>query len=168
MAEAPPEERQVSAAFPLSQLANVTSIRQLTGRFVAHVPPEEGMRLDVSVGEATGVGDEPSGISVKVPFRLSVLGGRSDDAANGDASSGPGEVLLMIEAEFLLSYSIASDDTPTDEAIAAFANTNAVFNAWPYWREYVASCVGRTGYPALVVPVLRIEAGKLVMGSSHP
>jgi preprotein translocase subunit SecB len=43
----------------------------------------------------------------------------------------------------------------TEAHLDAFAKTNAVFNAWPYWREFVQSTTVRMGLPPLVTPVFR-------------
>jgi hypothetical protein len=68
---------------------------------------------------------------------------------------------LSIKAAFVLFYSIRSFDGIDDEHIKAFAATNGVFNAWPYWREFVQSTTGRMGLAkAVVVPVFRLGETK--------
>ena len=43
-----------------------------------------------------------------------------------------------------------------EEGPEAFAQVNAVFNAWPYWRELVQASLARMSMPALTVPVFRV------------
>jgi len=37
-----------------------------------------------------------------------------------------------------------------------FAETNGLYNAWPYWREFVQNTAARMSLPGLTVPVLRL------------
>lgn len=63
---------------------------------------------------------------------------------------------LTIDASFVLTYQIDSFDGLTQEGFKQFANLNGVYNAWPYWREFVQNTVGRMGLPPLTIPVFRI------------
>jgi hypothetical protein len=61
-----------------------------------------------------------------------------------------------VTARFRLLYSISPGE-PLDSAdLAQFAAWNAVFNAWPYWREYVSSTINRAHLPQFIVPVMRV------------
>ena len=62
-----------------------------------------------------------------------------------------------IEGEFLLDYRISAFEEISDEQVAAFGKMNGIYNAWPYWREYVQSMTARMGFPALTLPVLTGE-----------
>ncbi len=64
---------------------------------------------------------------------------------------------LAIEASFALQYQLASLEGLTEEQFKAFAMTNGIYNAWPYWREYVQSTTSRMGLPPIVVPVFRLS-----------
>lgn len=73
---------------------------------------------------------------------------------------------LLIEAEFLVIYSIQSFDDLSEDNIDAFADKNGLYNCWPYWREYVQSMTTRLGVSALTLPPYRPadtfrEIGKL-------
>jgi hypothetical protein len=70
---------------------------------------------------------------------------------------------LSIKASFMLSYSVSSLDGIDDEHLKAFAATNGVFNAWPYWRELVQSTTCRMGLvKPVIVPVFRLGQKTLV------
>jgi hypothetical protein len=71
-------------------------------------------------------------------------------------SESEGTLILSIEASFALHYSIQSSGDLEDESVKAFALTNGIFNAWPYWREYVQSTAARMGLPPIVIPVFRL------------
>jgi len=84
-------------------------------------------------------------IAVLVSFTLQ---GRYED---GDAKHLP----LRVVAVFCMKYSLSSTKGLEKENYDAFAELNGVFNAWPYWREYVQSVTVRMGLPPLMVPVYR-------------
>jgi hypothetical protein len=68
-----------------------------------------------------------------------------------------GATEVQVDATFELIYSFPKDTNPvpTIEELQAFADTNALMNCWPYWRELVQTTVARMNLPPLVVPLLR-------------
>jgi len=73
----------------------------------------------------------------------------------GRPESGEGETdIFRIESSFSLDYRMSGDEPAGVEEVAAFAKVNGIYNAWPYWREYVQSTASRMGLPPLVLPVL--------------
>ena len=94
--------------------------------------------------EATADQDKGE-IFVAVKFEL--VGAYSNHPAKA-----PG---LQIRAVFHLLYGIKSFDGLTKGHIDAFGDLNGVYNAWPFWREYVQSTTSRMGLPPLTIPVFR-------------
>jgi hypothetical protein len=80
----------------------------------------------------------------------------------------PEEILIRIEARFAITYAIHSTESLTPENYEAFSERNAVFNIWPYWREFVQSTTVRMGLPALTLPVFRVGLTKLEQSSFLP
>ncbi len=67
------------------------------------------------------------------------------------------EVVIDISCVFESHYEIADTGfSPGGEQLEAFRRGNAVFNAWPYFREFVQSAVTRMGATAPPVPFLRL------------
>ncbi len=64
--------------------------------------------------------------------------------------------VIVIDASFLLTYKIEDFDGLTQKGFEQFANLNGIYNAWPYWREYVQNTIVRMGLPSLSIPVFRI------------
>ena len=64
---------------------------------------------------------------------------------------------FFVECTISLVYSLDSFVDIDQEKLVAFALTNGVYNAWPYWREFVQSSTVRMGLPALVPPVFRFR-----------
>jgi hypothetical protein len=65
------------------------------------------------------------------------------------------EVQVDATLELVYSYPADTKPVPSPEEIQAFANTNALMNCWPYWRELVQNMVARMNLPPFVVPLLR-------------
>jgi len=65
--------------------------------------------------------------------------------------------VFEIEAAFLLIYKVKDFTAVTKRVLDAFGQSNGIYNAWPYWREYVQSVVGRMCLPPLTAPVFRLE-----------
>jgi len=64
--------------------------------------------------------------------------------------------LVNIKAEFILEYAIPKSPVGlvSGEIATAFGKMTGVYNAWPYWREYVQSTVGRLSLPPLTLPLI--------------
>lgn len=78
---------------------------------------------------------------------------------------GSSEPVVSIKARFELKYSIPGDLVPTQEELGAFAEVNGVFNAWPYWREFIQSTISRMNLPPVILPLFRIGDDKK---ETHP
>lgn len=66
--------------------------------------------------------------------------------------------LIRISATYEVVYEIDELEGFGEESIAAFSLMNGLFNAWPYWREFVHSATQRLGLPGLIAPILRVDA----------
>ena len=62
----------------------------------------------------------------------------------------------VIKAVFLLVYQADSLLGITKNSVDLFGQTNGIYNAWPYWREYVQNTIVRMGLPPLTIPVFRL------------
>ncbi len=67
------------------------------------------------------------------------------------------EPALSIDCTFILAYTASELETLSEAEVRAFAEINGVFNAWPYWREFVQNTAARMGLPRIVVPVFRFQ-----------
>lgn len=64
--------------------------------------------------------------------------------------------LFRLDCRFEARYSLRPDFKPTDSQIKAFHRGNAVFNCWPFFREFVQNTAIRTHFPPPPVPFLRL------------
>ena len=72
-----------------------------------------------------------------------------------------------IRGTFELSYKIPDDESFSSEELDAFGQVNAVFNAWPYWRELVQASLARMSMPPLTVPVFRLPRNRTDDGAEQ-
>lgn len=109
--------------------------------------------------------DEDADESVDVTDGFQVLAMFHFHHVEADATvEGDDEDQLDVVASFVLSYSVSRPNTTEgndrvllDAAdLRAFAEFNATYNAWPYWREFLQSISSRFGLPAVTVPILRV------------
>ncbi len=66
--------------------------------------------------------------------------------------------IVEVKGTVALRYSMASgtvEDVP-EGLVKGFAETNGVYNAWPYWRELVQTSASRVGIHGIVAPVFRL------------
>lgn len=68
------------------------------------------------------------------------------------------EFKVSIFAEYGIFYEIPADIVFSKQTAAVFARRNAVFNAWPFFRELVHTTVGRMGIPPIILPTFRLPA----------
>lgn len=83
---------------------------------------------------------------IRVRFRLEVReeGGRK-------------KVQVKIYGTFELSYRVPDKSKFSAGELDEFGRVNALFNAWPYWREYVQGSLARMSMPGYTIPVLRVQ-----------
>jgi hypothetical protein len=74
-----------------------------------------------------------------------------------DVEAAPDPFTLV--ARFRLLYSLAGLDPIDDNDILQFVSWNAIFNAWPYWREFAGEITRRSRIDVPVIPVLGIPRG---------
>ena len=71
-------------------------------------------------------------------------------------------------AEFRLTYTYVGDAALEEHDVEQFVYWNALFNAWPYWREYLSSTINRGNLPRFFLPVMRVPLARMTEDSSAP
>lgn len=71
------------------------------------------------------------------------------------------EPALEAEVEIELRYAYPEGLDFRPDELEPFANLNGVFNAWPYFREFLQNATTRMGLPPFVLPVFRIRKADL-------
>jgi preprotein translocase subunit SecB len=142
------EETQL--AITVHQNAEIDEVRLARAKAAADRPGTAlkspiVISMDVRAKDVEG---PPGNLLVEVSFRLS--GSRKEDQPKTRA-------VVCIECTFEASYQLHPEFTPTPEQVKAFKDGNAIFNCWPYCRQYVQETIQRLGYPPLMLPFLRVQ-----------
>ena len=139
----------------LSRIVSVVQIegvrlREASCRSAAR-PSEIAPRLvarpswDVSVTKEPG---DDGALLISADFRLEVRTPDEDEEY----------LQAEVRGVFELSYRIPDAERFSTHELEAFARINAVFNAWPYWRELVQASLTRMSLPVFTVPVYRVPS----------
>jgi hypothetical protein len=76
-------------------------------------------------------------------------------------SSEPSERLFQVNCTFEVSYQLNDNYNPSAEEVTSFSRGTAVFNCWPYAREFLQDVTSRIGHRAPALPLLRIVPKKV-------
>lgn len=101
------------------------------------------IQLDVS-GETTTLSSKDQAFIATIEFKLQAKGRKET------------EVFRMNSSFDLFYRMMSSDESFSKDELEQFTRVNGVFNAWPYFREFVQNLSARMGYPSITVPVFRI------------
>ena len=141
---------RMALALEVSKTVEIVSVRLISSNFSSSPSVLDGLsQVDIDVNIRCHKKEDGT-ILVFPIFKL-----ESKRKKKGKSKE---SIEIIIEAEFMLTYKVKDLKELSDEGILAFAKTNGIFNAWPYWREYVQSTIARLGIPNYTVPVFRLGA----------
>lgn len=66
------------------------------------------------------------------------------------------DVAVQADCTIRADYELMPEYQPGADEIEAFCESNAVFNCYPYFREFVQNTLSRMNYPPLSIPFLRL------------
>jgi len=143
-------KQETELAIAVHQNAQIIDVRLSRAKASADRPETEikepiAASLDVRAKEVEG---PPGQLLVEVSFRLT--GKRKQNESRERTA-------VSVECTFELTYQLRPDFTPSAEQVKAFKDGNAIFNSWPYGRQYVQDTIQRLGYPPLTLPFLRVQ-----------
>jgi preprotein translocase subunit SecB len=142
------EETQLAIA--VHQNSQINDVRLARAKVTAD-HPKNALKNPISVSmgvKAKQVESSDEQLLVEVNFRL---------AGSKKGNESKGKTVVCVECTFEVSYQLRPGFAPTAEQIKAFKDGNAIFNCWPYCRQYVQEMIQRMGYPSLVLPFLRVQ-----------
>jgi preprotein translocase subunit SecB len=143
-------KQDTELAIALHQNAQIVDVRLARARAAADRPEtqfQEPIAASLSV-KAKQVEGPPSHLFIEISFRLT--GTRKQDESRGKTA-------VFVECTFEVIYQLKPDFTPTADQVKAFKDGNAIFNCWPYGRQYVQDTIQRLGFPPLILPFLRVQ-----------
>ena len=126
-----PGASPLQQAAPLSGTVTILGVALSAARVVRHDEdanaPDHGF-LKVGTHTTTqGLATEAGEFWVLIPFSLVAV--RNEEGGIED------EPIFSVEASFRLTYRSTVTELLTPTVLEAFAVTNGVYNAWPYWRN---------------------------------
>lgn len=150
--EQQPED--VALSFELQVNAEISGVR-LSSANISRSSPD--FVLDEYSGFLTsGVSFKPAErkrldqrITLAVEFEYRIRSG--DMAGTND-----GQDLARIRCKFEADYDLSPNFDPSELQVVAFHGGNAIFNCWPYFREFIQTATTRMGFPPATVPFLRL------------
>lgn len=129
--------------------AQLGSIRVLSASF-GEKPLQEARdqtAADIATRQDYRVEDDE--LIVVTEIKLQMGGPVSDDEPEP-------RIIVFVKAKFELTYDLSRTDLPQD-ALERFAKINGIYNAWPYWREFVQNCTTRMALPPLIMPLIAAD-----------
>ena len=134
----------------ISKLVELRDIRQISGSFEQKPQALIAKKNIVLERKASVEIDEDN----KMIFVVVDFGLKANPEDDKDST------VINISASFLVAYKMEEFKTFVNKDLKCFADNNGIYNAWPFWREFVQSASVRMGLPAITLPVFRIWATK--------
>jgi preprotein translocase subunit SecB len=143
-------KEETDFAVAVNRNAQISDMRLARAKVSADSPRNVlSAPITVSMGvKAKQVEGPTTQLLIEVSFRLT--GSKKEDTSKN-------KTVVYVECTFEVSYQLHPEFTPSAEQIKAFKDGNAIFNCWPYCRQYVQDMIQRTGYPSLILPLLRVQ-----------
>jgi preprotein translocase subunit SecB len=152
--------KQPSELAALIAAVQIKSVRlvETSAKTNIHSPSEVGKTVECSIDTSTHVKNvlscPPSFyVIASIHFRLA---GNKPEA----------EPAVSVKASFELEYQLPSEFNVKQKELNDFAEINSVFNAWPYWREYIQNVFSRMNLPPMTLPVYRLK--DRMLGQTKP
>ncbi len=146
-------EKQTQLAISVHKNAEIENVRLARAKAFADPPRNVlGEPVVLSLDVKAKHVESPSGtLVIEVVFRL--MGSRK---SSGLKSSNA----IQVECTFEIEYKLRDGFKPTSDQIRAFKDGNAIFNCWPFCRQYAQDMITRMGYPPPTLPFLRVQTGR--------
>lgn len=142
------EEKMIRAT-KVGPNASIVDIRLIDHSARAHELTDQDPTLKRNRRGSNFVRDEQfGGVRVFVLLGADVAYDTEESKANPPVS---------VSATYCLSYTVNDLESFDDDDLAAFAEVNGLYNAWPFWRELYYSVTGRMGLRPSALPTLRIK-----------
>lgn len=140
------DEQQTKLAFEVHRNSQLQRIRLARSRVESVAPEELASPLTVSFRFTSKRLDAPAGtLRLLVSFQM---------IAKPEQTT---QVPVRVDASFEADYALAKGFAPTEQHVKAFKSGNAIFNVWPYFREYLQTTLVRMALPPLTAPFLRLQ-----------
>ena len=146
-------EPDVKLAFEVHRNANIVKIRLAAANMHAVTDGTSDEKIEVGLSfHAKQVPAPPDLLRLHVAFKME--GFPESPPRKRKAKVDP---TALVECTYEVDYKMQQEFTLTPEHVRAFREGNAIFNLWPYFREFLQSHVTAMALPPFVAPLLRIQ-----------
>lgn len=147
-------ESDVKLAFDVHRHAEIVKIRLASASMRAEDfrdTSEQNLQIRFAYESA----HKPAQVGVlRIQVKFRMQGSVKQDS---ETSREKAKAAVKVECIFEADYSLKPEFEITPEHIRAFREGNAIFNLWPYFREFLQSHVTAMALPPFVAPFLRIQ-----------
>lgn len=152
------ENEQSQGLKALISLAQIQEIRLVEASAVSTLPSsrETAITVNMRINTTASVKEkrDDGNFSVLAIVETRLFDRHSDSPQSETTTQHDG--VASVRARFELRYKLPETFVAESKDLEEFARTNALFNAWPYFREFVQNTFSRMSVPAIVLPLLRI------------
>jgi hypothetical protein len=155
-----PDETKL--AYEVHQNADIHRVRLARAK-VASVALDEAPKSHIAVAfnfKSKPLDAPPQVLRLEIAFRMSGVEERPDGEGAESGNKGEDkkpETVVSVECAYEVDYVLREGFEVTPEQVKAFKDGNAIFNVWPYFREYLQNHLQRMGLPPLIAPFLRLQ-----------
>lgn len=148
---------ETKLAFEVHQNASLQKIRLARAKLFSRAISEmTGAPVDVEFDfKSRALQSTGSVLRLEISFRVAGILGA--DEGSRDSEQAHKEPVVSVNCEWEVEYKLREGFRLTPKHIRAFRTGNAIFNTWPYFREYLQENSVRMGYPPIVAPFLRLQ-----------
>lgn len=156
------DQDETRLAFEVHRNAAIHRIRLARAKIASHATDEgPGTPIAVTFQFKSKPMSAPSNVlRLDIAFRMAGAG-EQGKAIGGSQAKQPAEKrrepVVLVECGYEVDYVLREGFKITPEHVKAFKDGNAIFNVWPYFREYLQSNLQRMDLPPLTAPFLRLE-----------
>ena len=147
--------------FEVHQNGAINRIRLARAK-VASQPIDEAPKSHIAVEfnfKSKPMSAPPNVLRLEIGFRMAGIE-EPEDGIEEIPAKKPDEkpeTVVLVECAYEVDYVLREGFEITPAHVKAFKDGNAIFNAWPYFREYLQNNLQRMGLPPLTAPFLRLQ-----------
>jgi len=153
---------ETKLAFDVHQNAAISRIRLARAKVVSQAIDEAPKtHIEVTFNFKSKPMSAPQNVlRLEIAFRMAGIEEKEESKEDAPEKKPDGkkpEPVVLVECAYEVDYILREGFEITPEHVKAFKDGNAIFNTWPYFREYLQNNLQRMGLPPLAAPFLRLQ-----------
>ena len=153
---------ETKLAFEVHQNAAINRIRLARAKVASQTIDEAPKaHIDVTFNfRSKPMSAPPNVLRLEIAFRMAGTEEKEEgeeDAPEKKSDDKKPEPVVLVECAYEVDYVLREGFEISSVHVKAFKDGNAIFNAWPYFREYLQNNLQRMGLPPLTAPFLRLQ-----------